>query len=100
MPVVKPGTQSRKFTHIKDTVNGCYLVWKKNKNSHYTLANNKSYKIIDVAKLFSSKIELKNERLGERYKSVVVNKISNIKIHRVKCNLSLKDYIHKFKKNN
>jgi UDP-glucose 4-epimerase len=100
MPVVKPGTQSRKFTHIKDTVNGCYLVWKKNKNAHYTLANNKSYKIIDVAKLFSSKIKLKDERLGERYKSVVVDKISNMKIHRINCNLSLKDYIYKFKQNN
>ncbi len=97
MPVVKPGTQSRKFTHIYDTVRGCYLAWKKNKNSHYSLANSKSYKIIDVAKLFSSKIKFKEKRLGERYKSVVINKVSNLPIYRLKCHLSLKDYILKFK---
>ena len=30
LPVVKPGTQTRRFTHIDDTVNICYLAWKKN----------------------------------------------------------------------
>ena len=30
LPVVKPGTQSRRFTHIDDTVMICYLAWKKN----------------------------------------------------------------------
>ena len=29
LPVVRPGTQSRRFTHIDDTVNICYLAWKK-----------------------------------------------------------------------
>ena len=29
LPVVKPGTQTRRFTHINDTVNICYLAWKK-----------------------------------------------------------------------
>ena len=29
LPVVKPGTQSRRFTHINDTVDVCYLAWKK-----------------------------------------------------------------------
>ena len=29
LPVVKPGTQTRRFTHIDDTVNVCYLAWKK-----------------------------------------------------------------------
>ena len=30
LPVVKPGTQTRRFTHIKDTVEICYVAWKKN----------------------------------------------------------------------
>ena len=30
LPVVKPGTQSRRFTHIDDTVGICYYAWKKN----------------------------------------------------------------------
>ena len=30
LPVVKPGTQTRRFTHINDTVEICYKAWKKN----------------------------------------------------------------------
>ena len=29
LPVVKPGTQSRRFTHIQDTVKVCYEAWQK-----------------------------------------------------------------------
>ena len=100
LPVVKPGTQSRKFTHIDDTVNGCYIAWRNKKNRHYSLANNKSYRIIDVAKMFSNKIKFLKPRLGERYKSVVTNKISNQKIYGLDCKKSLKDYIIDFKKKN
>ena len=100
MPVVKPGSQSRKFTHIDDTVNGCYLAWKNNKNYHYSLSNNKAYKIIQVAKLFSKKIKYLKPRLGERYKSVVLNKISGQKIYSFPCEKKLEDYITDFKDNN
>ncbi len=37
LPVVKPGTQSRRFTHIFDTVNACFFAWKKNKCLHYSI---------------------------------------------------------------
>ena len=97
-PVVKPGIQRRKFTHIDDTINGCFVAWKKKKNRHYSLANNKSYKIVDVAKMFGNKIKYLKPRLGERYKSVVTNNIGNNKIYRLECKKSLKDYIIKFKK--
>jgi UDP-glucose 4-epimerase len=98
--VVKPGNQSRKFTHVKDTVKGCYLAWKKNLNKHYALSNTKSYSIIQVAKLFSKKIRLIKRRLGERNKSAAVNKIGSIKIIKIKCSIDLKNYINNFKKNN
>ena len=29
LPVVKPGNQTRRFTHIDDTVEVCYEAWKK-----------------------------------------------------------------------
>ena len=29
LPVVKPGSQSRRFTHIQDTIKICYEAWKK-----------------------------------------------------------------------
>ena len=30
LTVVRPGTQSRRFTHIQDTIKVCYYAWKKN----------------------------------------------------------------------
>ena len=29
LTVVKPGTQSRRFTHISDTIDACIFAWKK-----------------------------------------------------------------------
>jgi UDP-glucose 4-epimerase len=31
LTVVRPGNQSRRFTHVDDTVNACFFAWKKNK---------------------------------------------------------------------
>jgi UDP-glucose 4-epimerase len=98
MTVVKPGTQSRKFTHIDDTIEGCISAWKKNKNREYIVSNSKSHKIIDVAKMFSKKIVLVPERLGERYKSIESNKIQGRKLFKLTCKKELKNYILNFKK--
>ena len=57
LPVVKPGSQSRRFTHIKDTVDICYKAWKKNKCRYYSISNKKSYSILEVAKLFKTKVK-------------------------------------------
>ena len=54
LPVVNPGTQSRRFTHIDDTIKACYFAWKKNKCRHYSITNKRSYKIINVAKMFKT----------------------------------------------
>ena len=56
LPVVKPGSQTRRFTHISDTVDICYIAWKKNLCRHYSIAHRKSYSILDVAKMFKTKI--------------------------------------------
>ena len=45
LPVVKPGNQTRRFTHITDTVEVCYLAWKKRLNRHYIITNKKSFSI-------------------------------------------------------
>ncbi len=57
LTVVKPGTQSRRFTHIDDTIKVCIEAWKRNKNLHYSILSKKSYSIIEVAKFFKSKIK-------------------------------------------
>ena len=56
LTVVKPGNQTRRFTHISDTINVCYEAWKKNKCAHYSISHKKFYSILDVAKMFKTKI--------------------------------------------
>ncbi len=96
LPVVKPGTQSRRFTHINDTVNICYYAWKKNLCRHYSIANKKSYSVIEVAKLFNSKIKFLPKRLGERYASALINKNLSNKMYKYFGEINLKDYINNF----
>ena len=100
LPVVKPGTQSRRFTHIEDTVKICYMAWKKNLCRHYSISNKKSFSIIDVAKLFDSKVKYLPRRAGERYASALTNKNLSNKIYKYFGKVSLKKYIKDFIKNN
>ena len=93
LTVVKPGTQSRRFTHINDTVEVCYYAWKKNKSRHYSISNKKSYTIIEVAKLFNSKIKLMPPRRGERYASALTNMNLSNKVYKIFGKLNLRDYI-------
>ena len=100
LPVVRPGTQSRRFTHIDDTINVCYLAWKKNLCRHYSISNKKSYSIIDVARFFNSKIRYLPKRSGERYVSALTNKNLSNKIYKYFGKISLKKYVEEFVKNN
>ena len=97
LPIVKPGTQSRKFTHISDTVKVCYDAWKKNKCRHYSVSSKKDYSILEVAKLFGSKIKLLPARSGERYASALTNMNLSNKVYKNFGRISLKTYIEKFK---
>ncbi len=96
LPVVKPGTQTRRFTHIDDTTEMCYLAWKKNLNRHYIIANTQSYSINEVAKMFKSKVKYLPQRKGERYASALVNKNLSNKIYKYFGKRQLKDYINDF----
>ena len=99
LTVVKPGSQSRRFTHVKDTVNACYLAWKENKCRHYSISNKKSYTILEVAKMFNSKIKFIPARSGERYKSASSSKNLSNKIFKLYGKISLKNYINSIVKN-
>ena len=96
LPVVKPGTQSRRFTHIDDTVEICYYAWKKNLCRHYSIANKKSYSILEVARMFNSKIKFLPKRLGERYASALINKNLSNKMYKFFGKINLKDYVNNF----
>tara|TARA_B100000767_G_scaffold7174_1_gene7070 strand:- start:668 stop:1543 length:876 start_codon:yes stop_codon:yes gene_type:complete len=93
LTVVKPGSQSRRFTHISDTINVCYLAWKKKKCRHYSISNHKSYSILDVAKMFNSKIKFLPSRSGERYASALTNVNLKNKVYKFFGKIKLKDYI-------
>ena len=96
LPVVKPGTQTRRFTHIKDTILICYEAWKKNKCLHYSISNKKSYSIIQVAKLFKRNIKFLPKRAGERYASALTSLSFSNKVHKRFGKIQLKDYINSF----
>ena len=93
LTVVKPGTQSRRFTHIHDTVEACYYAWKKNKCRHYSISSKKSYSIIQVAKMFNSNIKFLPQRPGERYASALTNMNLTNKVYKLFGDIQLKDYL-------
>ena len=93
LPVVRPGNQSRRFTHIFDTVDICYLAWKLNKSRHYSISNHKSYSIVQVANMFKSKIKYMPKRAGERYTSAITNSNLKNKVHKYFGKINLKKYI-------
>ena len=99
LTVVKPGSQSRRFTHIEDTVKACYFAWKKNNCSHYTISNKKSYTILKVAKMFGQKIKMLPSRRGERFASSLTSINLSNKVFKLFGKVNLKDYINNIVKN-
>ena len=99
LPVVRPGSQSRRFTHITDTVKVCYKAWKSNKSRFYSISNKKSFTILEVAKMFGNKIRFLPARKGERYASALTNLSLSNKIYRTYGKIDLRDYVKNFVKN-
>ena len=96
LTVVKPGTQTRKFTHIYDTVKVCYEAFKLNKSKYYSISSKKSYSILEVAKMYKRRIKLLKPRAGERYASALTRISTKNKIIQKYGKLQLKDYISSF----
>ncbi|MDA9733676.1 NAD-dependent epimerase/dehydratase family protein [Candidatus Pelagibacter sp.] len=93
LTVVKPGTQTRRFTHIDDTINTCIEAWSKNKCAHYSISHKKSYSIKKLAELFKTKIVYVKPRLGERYASALTKISQNNNIIQKYGKINLKDYV-------
>ena len=96
LPIVRPGTQSRKFTHISDTIKICFEAWRKNKCRHYSISSKKNFTIIEVAQLFKSKIKYLPPRKGERYASALASLNLSNKVFKKFGNISLKKYVKNF----
>ena len=96
LTVVKPGTQTRRFTHINDTIETCYYAWKQNKSRHYSISNKKSFSVLEVAKMYSHKIKLLPPRRGERYASALTSMNLSNKVFKRFGKIDLNDYIKNF----
>ena len=96
LTIVRPGNQTRRFTHIEDTVKICYEAWKKNQNKHYSISSKKNYSIFEVAKMFGAKIRYLPERKGERYSSSLTSFSLNNRVISKFGKKKLKDYITSF----
>jgi len=69
LTVVTPGTQKRNFTHVDDIIDGLIVVAEKGKGDEFGLGAPDSYSVLDIAKLFNTKIEMVPEREGNRQNS-------------------------------
>ena len=93
LTIVKPGTQTRRFTHVSDTVNACFYAFKKNKCRHYSISHKQNLSIIQVAKMFNTKIKYLPKRRGERYASALTNMNLSNKVYKMFGKINLEDYI-------
>ena len=99
LTIVKPGSQTRRFTHVNDTVEACYYAWKKNKCRHYSISNKKNYSIVEVARMFDTKVKFLKSRKGERYASALTNISLSNKVHKLFGKINLKEYVLNIVKN-
>ena len=99
LTVVKPGNQSRRFTHVKDTIDVCFYAWKKKGCRHYSISNKKSHTILQVAKMFKTNIKFLPARRGERYASALTSMNLSNKVYKKFGKIKLSDYVANLLKN-
>jgi UDP-glucose 4-epimerase len=71
LPVVKPGTQIRNFTHVTDIVKALDLVAEKGAGDDYGIGSDESFSILDVVKMFGKDVEWLPERRGNRLSAIL-----------------------------
>ena len=95
LTIVKPGTQTRTFTHISDIISGILLVAENGDGDNYHLYSNDKYSILDIAKMFNTNYKFIDKRKGERINSVSIKSRAKIELGWKPC-VILKDYIFDF----
>jgi UDP-glucose 4-epimerase len=58
LTVVRPGSQRRAFTYVKDLARGVLLVGQKGKGDGYALGQTRSYSILSIARAFGAPITM------------------------------------------
>ena len=99
LTVVKPGNQSRRFTHVSDTIDACLYAWRKKKCRHYSISNKKSHTILQVARMFQTKIKFLPPRRGERYASALTSMNLSNKVYKMFGKIQLSNYVSNILRN-
>jgi len=74
LPITKPGTQRRRFTHIDDVVNGLIIVAKKGLGDDFGIGANKSYTILEVAEMLEMSFKIEGYAKGNRFDGLIKTK--------------------------
>jgi UDP-glucose 4-epimerase len=102
LPVVRPGTQRRNFTHVSDIIDGLLKVGEKGEGDEYGLGSEESYSVLEVAEMFLSaqagggEIKMIPERKGNRMKSDLDTSKTKKELG-WEAKSKLKDYIEEIK---
>ena len=72
LTIVSPGTQKRNFTHIDDIISGLILIGENGYGDDFGIGCEKSYTVLEVAKMFGGDIEMLPERRGNRMVADVI----------------------------
>lgn len=64
--IASPGTQTRAFTHVDDTVTGIVLAGEKGINDEYGISAKEVYSLLDVARMFGGEIEMMPQKQSTR----------------------------------
>lgn len=97
LPVVKPGTQKRNFTHFSDIINALVIIGEKGNGDGYGIGSDESYSVLDVVKFFGLEVEWLEERRGNRMSADLIT--SKTKALGWKPKVILKEYIKEKLKN-
>ncbi|MDQ5938596.1 MAG: ADP-L-glycero-D-manno-heptose-6-epimerase [Patescibacteria group bacterium] len=96
LPIRKPGDQTRAFTHVYDTVAGIMLASAKGKNDEYGICAKEVHSLLEVAKMFGSKIKMLPQTKTSRSSDSIDSK--KIKALGWRQKHTLKQYIEEIKK--
>ncbi|MCX6736093.1 MAG: NAD-dependent epimerase/dehydratase family protein [Candidatus Parcubacteria bacterium] len=95
-PVKSPGTQTRAFTHVEDTVSGILLAGEKGEGDEFGICSKETFSLLDVARMFGGEVEMLPPTPSTRS----VEAIDPVKIKALgwKQEHTLPEYIEKIKK--
>lgn len=73
LPVVRPGTQKRNFTHIDDVIEALVLIGRYGEGDNYGIGSDQSYSILEIVELLGALPKMLPERLGNRNSGPVIS---------------------------